>query len=196
MMPCSALEGGACEAGGPGPHGGFLLLGMTTSVRHNWRLLPDTIASERHVQREKPNNLKLAQQTKALIHNQLADKAKARLPTFSHNLHLAIHRILLILSNIHRITTCRLFDSIQFCVCLIPRNAPHFFVSTSAIPINRCLTEWILSVKTPPSSGQVIILNNLSVKPYQFTDKLSFLSQLFTVIGSWWRAGQPRTEKN
>ena len=24
-MPCSALEGGACEAGGPGPHGGFLL---------------------------------------------------------------------------------------------------------------------------------------------------------------------------
>ena len=39
--------------------------------------------------------------------------------------------------------------------------------------------------KTPPSSGQVIILNNLSVKPYLFTDKLSFLSQLFTVIGSW-----------
>ena len=55
-----------------------LLLGMTTSVRHNWRLLPDTIASERHVQREKPNNLKLAQQTKTLIHNKLVDKAKAR----------------------------------------------------------------------------------------------------------------------
>ena len=148
-----------------------------------------------HDQREKPNNLQLEQQTKALIHNKLAYSAKARLPTFSHNLHLAIHRILLILSNIHRITTCRLFDSIQFCVCLIPRNAPHFFVSTSAIPINRCLTEWILSVKTPLSSGQVIILNNLSVKPHLFTDKLSFLSQLFTVIGSWWRAGQPRTEK-
>ena len=64
-----ALEGGACEAGGPGPHGGFLLLRITTSVRHNWRLLPDTIASDRHAQREKPNNLKLAQQTKALIHN-------------------------------------------------------------------------------------------------------------------------------
>ena len=79
-----------------------------------------------HAQREKPNNLKLAQQTKVLIHNQLADKAKARLPTFSHNLHLAIHRILLILSNIHRITTCRLFDSIQFCVCLIPPNSPHY----------------------------------------------------------------------
>ena len=125
-LPPSALEGGACEAGGPGPHGGFLLLRITTSVRHNWRLLPDTIASDRHAQREKLNNLKLAQQTKALIHNQLADKAKARLPTFSHNLHLAIHRILLILSNIHRITTCRLFDSIQFCVCLIPRNSPHY----------------------------------------------------------------------
>ncbi len=100
MMPCSALEGGACEAGGPGPHGGFLLLGMTTSVRHNWRLLPDTIASERHVQREKPNNLKLAQQTKALIHNQLVDKAKTRLPTFSHNLHLATRHIYLTLSTI------------------------------------------------------------------------------------------------
>ena len=109
-LPPSALEGGACEAGGPGPHGGFLLLRMTTSVRHNWRLLPDTIASERHVQREKPNNLKLAQQTKALIHNQLVDKAKARLPTFSHNLHLVSHYILLTLNNIHQITTCRLFE--------------------------------------------------------------------------------------
>ena len=27
IMPCLALEGGACEAGGPGPHGGFLLPG-------------------------------------------------------------------------------------------------------------------------------------------------------------------------
>ena len=109
-MPPSALEGGACEAGGPGPHGGFLLLGMTTSVRHNWRLLPDTIASERHVQREKPNNLKLAQQTKALIYKQLADKAKAMLPTFSHNQHLVVHYISLTLKNIHQITTCRLFE--------------------------------------------------------------------------------------
>ena len=100
MMPCSALEGDACEAGGPGPHGGFLLLRITTSVRHNWRLLPDTIASDRHAQREKPNNLKLAQQTKALIHNQLVDKAKARLPTFSHNLHLATRHIYLTLSTI------------------------------------------------------------------------------------------------
>ena len=99
-LPPSALEGVACEAGGPGPHGGFLLLRITTSVRHNWRLLPDTIASERHVQREKPNNLKLAQQTKALIHNQLVDKAKARLPTFSHNLHLATRHIYLTLSTI------------------------------------------------------------------------------------------------
>ena len=88
----------------------LLLLGMTISVRHNWRLLPDTIASERHVQREKPNNLKLAQQTKALIHNQLVDKAKARLPTFSHNPHLVARCILLTLNNMHEITTCRLFE--------------------------------------------------------------------------------------
>ena len=153
MMPCSALEGGACEAGGPGPHGGFLLLRITTSVRHNWRLLPDTIASERHDQREKPNNLKLAQQTKALIHNQLVDKAKARLPTFSHNLHLIAHCILLTLNNIHQITTCRLFDSIQLCFCLIPRNAPHFFVSPTAIPVNRCLTECDFIRENPPSRG-------------------------------------------
>ena len=149
-----------------------------------------------HDQREKPNNLKLAQQTKALIHNQLVDKAKARLPTFSHNLHLVVHYISLTLKNIHQITTCRLFDSIQFCVCLIPRNAPHFFVSTSAIPDNRCLTEWVLSVKTRLLTDRLLILNNLSVKPHLFTDNLSILSQLFTVIGSWWRAGQPRTAKS
>ena len=63
-----------------------------------------------HDQREKPNNLKLAQQTKSLIHNQLADKAKARLPSFSHNLHLVVHYISLTLKNIHQITTCRLFE--------------------------------------------------------------------------------------
>ena len=142
-----------------------------------------------------PNNLKLTQLTKVLIHNQLADKAKARLPTFSHNLHLATHYIFLTLNNIDQITTCRLFDSIQFCVCLIPRNAPHFFVSTSAIPDNRCLTEWVLSVKTRLLTDKLFILNNLSVKPHLFTDNMSILSQLFTVIGSWWRAGQPRTEK-
>ena len=93
-----------------------LLLGMTTSVGHNWRLLPDTIVSIRHAQREKPNNLKLIQQTKVLIRNQLADKAKARLPTFSHNLHLDIHSISLTFSDIHQKPTYRLFDSIQFCV--------------------------------------------------------------------------------
>ena len=142
-----------------------------------------------------PNNLKLTQLTKVLIHNQLADKAKARLPTFSHNLHLVSHYIFLTLDNIDQITTCRLFDSIQFCVCLIPRNAPHFFVSTSAIPDNRCLTEWVLSVKTRLFTDKLLILNNLSVKLHLFTDNMSILSQLFTVIGSWWRAGQPRTEK-
>ena len=57
-----------------------------------------------------PNNLKLLQPTKVLIHNQLADKAKVRLPTFSHNLHLAVHRIFLILGNMHQITTRRLYN--------------------------------------------------------------------------------------
>ena len=57
-----------------------------------------------------PNNLKLAQQTKVLIHNQLADKAKVRLPTFSHNLHLAAHHIYLTLNNILQITTRRLYN--------------------------------------------------------------------------------------
>ena len=36
--------------------------------------------------------------------------------------------------------------------------------------------------KPPPFHGQVVNLNNLSVKPHLFTDKLSILSQLFTVI--------------
>ena len=57
-----------------------------------------------------PNNLKLAQPTKALIHNQLGDKAKVRLSTFSHNLHLFAHHIFLTLNNIYQITTRRLFD--------------------------------------------------------------------------------------
>ena len=33
MMPCSALEGVACEAGGPGPRGGFLLPHMLSLQR-------------------------------------------------------------------------------------------------------------------------------------------------------------------
>lgn len=57
-----------------------------------------------------PNNLKLVQQTKVLIHNQLANKAKVRLSTFSHNLHFAAHHIYLILNIILQITTRRLFD--------------------------------------------------------------------------------------
>ena len=108
--------------------------------------------------------------------------AKARLPTFSHNPHLVSHYILLTLNNIHQITTCRLFDSIQFCVCLIPRNAPHFFVSTSDIPDNRCFTEWILSVKPRLLTDKLFILKYLSVKPHLFTDRLSILSQPYSVI--------------
>ena len=148
-----------------------------------------------HAQREKPNNLQLEQQTKALIHNKLAYSAKARLHTFSHNLHLVIHYISLTLKNIHKITTCRLFESIQFCD--VPFFVTHRIIcGPSAIPDNRCLTEWISSVKLRLFTDKLFILNNLSVKPHLFTDKLSFLSQLFTVIGSWWRAGQPRTAKS
>ncbi len=65
------------------------------------------------------------------------------------------------------------YDSIQFCVCLIPRNAPHFFVSPTAIPVNRCLTECILSVKHRLLPDKLFILNNLSVKSSLLTDKLS-----------------------
>ena len=148
-----------------------------------------------HEQREKPNNLQLAQQTKALIHNKLAYGAKARLPTFSHNLHLVVHYISLTLKNIHKITTCRLFESIQFCD--VPFFVTHRIIcGPSAIPDNRCLTEWISSVKLRLLTDKLFILNNLSVKPHLFTDKLSFLSQLFTVIGSWWRAIQPHTAKS
>ena len=59
--------------------------------------------------REKPNNLELTQPTKVLIHNKLVDKAKVRLPIFSHNLHFAACCMLLTLSNIFQTATCRLF---------------------------------------------------------------------------------------
>ena len=45
-LPPSALEGGACEAGGPGPHGGFLLLGMTISVSGNFRHITDKTSTK------------------------------------------------------------------------------------------------------------------------------------------------------
>ena len=119
------------------------------------------IVSVRHDQREKPNNLKLIQQTKVLIRNQLADKAKARLPTFSHNLHLNIHSISLTFSDIHQKPTCRLFDSIQFCVASFLVTHRIFFVSTSDIPDNRCLTECDFIRENPPSSGQVVDFEQL-----------------------------------
>ena len=79
---------------------------------------------------------------------------------------------------------------------IIPRDTPHFFVSPSAIPVNRCLTECDFIRENPPSFGQVVDFEQLIRKTHLFTDKLSILSQLFTVIGSWWRAGQPRTAKS
>ncbi len=118
------------------------------------------IVSVKHDQREKPNNLKLVQRTKVLIHNKLADKAKARLPTFLHNLHLVVCYIFLILNNVHQITTCRLFDSILCCSIL--RNAPHFFVSTSAIPVNRYLTECDFIRGNLPSHGQIAFRESMA----------------------------------
>ena len=142
------------------------------------------IVSVRHDQREKPNNLKLIQRTKVLVRNQLADKAKARLPIFSHNLHLDIHSILLTFSDIRQKPTCRLFDSIQFCVASFLVTHRIFFVSPSAIPVNRCLTECDFIRENRLLPDKLLISSNLSVKPHLFTDKLSILSQLFTVIGS------------
>ena len=154
------------------------------------------IVSVRHDQREKPNNLKLIQQTKVLIRNQLADKAKARLPTFSHNLHLNIHSISLTFSDIHQKPTCRLFDSIQFCVASFLVTHRIFLWAPLLFLLIVVSQNVILSVKTRLLPDKLLISSNLSVKPHQFTDKLGILSQLFTVIGSWWRAGQPRTAKS
>ena len=62
-----------------------------------------------HGYSEKPNNLKLVQRTKVLIHNRLVDEAKVRLPIFSHNLHFTARCMLLTLSNIYQTATCGLF---------------------------------------------------------------------------------------
>ena len=118
------------------------------------------IVSVRHDQREKPNNLKLIQQTKVLIRNQLADKAKARLPTFLHNLYLNIRSILLTFSDIRQKPTSRLFDSIQFCVASF-LVTHRIFCEPSAIPVNRCLTECDFIRESPPSSGQVVDFEQL-----------------------------------
>ena len=62
-----------------------------------------------HGYSEKPNNLKLVQRTKVLIHNRLVDEAKVRLPIFLHNLHFTARCMLLTLSNIYQTATCGLF---------------------------------------------------------------------------------------
>ena len=142
------------------------------------------IVSVGHDQRKKPNNLKLVQRTKGLIHNQLADKAKARLPTFLHNLHLAVYYIFLILNNICQITTCRLFDSIQFCV--VPFFVTHriFFVSTSAIPVNRCLTECDFIRKPPPFTGQVVQNDQLIRETPSSHGQIAFRESMASGIGA------------
>ena len=128
--------------------------------------------------------------------NQHKKAAKARLPTFSHNLHLASHYILLTINNIHQIATYRLFDSIQLCVCLIPSNTPHFLWAPLLFLLIVVSRNVILSVKPRLLTDKLFIFNSLSVKPYLFTDKLSILSQPFSVIRFMGRAGQPRTAKS
>ena len=130
------------------------------------------IVSVRHDQREKPNNLKLVQRTKVLIHNQLADKAKARLPTFLHNLHLAVCYIFLMLNNIHQITTYRLFDSIQFCV--VPFFVTHriFLWAPLLFLLIVISRNVILSGKPCLPPDKLFKINNLSVETCHLTDKL------------------------
>ncbi len=61
----------------------------------------------------------------------------------------------------------------------ILRNAPHFFVSTSAIPVNRYPQNVILSGKPRLPPDKLFKINNLSVETCRLTDKLHFESQLF-----------------
>ena len=56
--------------------------------------------------------------------------------------------------------------------CSILRNAPHFFVSTSAIPVNRYPQNVILSGKPRLSLDKLFKINNLSVGTRLPTDKL------------------------
>ena len=63
--------------------------------------------------------------------------------------------------------------------CSILRNAPHFFVSTSAIPVNRYPQNVILSGKPRLLPDKLFKMNNLSVETHHLTDKLHFESQWF-----------------
>ena len=63
--------------------------------------------------------------------------------------------------------------------CSILRNAPHFFVSTSAIPVNSYLTECDFVRKTRLSPDKLFKINNLSVETYHLPDKLHFGSKWF-----------------
>ena len=68
-LPPSALEGGACEAGGPGPHGGFLLLRMITSVSGKFRHITDKTSTKnlRIVNKRFKNRIKHLKIVKILI---------------------------------------------------------------------------------------------------------------------------------
>ena len=56
--------------------------------------------------------------------------------------------------------------------CSILRNASHFFVSPTAIPVNRYPLNVILSGKPHLSPDKLFKINNLSVETYHLTDKL------------------------
>ena len=78
---------------------------------------------------KKPNNLKFMLSAKVLIHSWLANKAKARLPAFSHNLHLDIYSISLTFSNMYQIPTCRLFENTRTYPSQITHQPPLLVIA-------------------------------------------------------------------
>ena len=68
--------------------------------------------------------------------------------------------------------------------CSILRNAPHFFVSTSAIPVNRYLTECDFIRKTPPSTGQVIQNQYLVRENLPSHGQIAFRESMVSEIGA------------
>ena len=68
--------------------------------------------------------------------------------------------------------------------CSILRNAPHFFVSTSAIPVNRYLTECDFVRKTPPSTGQVVKNQQLVRGNLPSHGQIAFRESMVSGIGA------------
>ena len=68
--------------------------------------------------------------------------------------------------------------------CSILRNAPHFFVSTSAIPVNRYLTECDFVRKTPPFTGQVVQNDQLIRETPSSHGQIAFRESMVSEIGA------------